>query len=421
MSRSRYAIRVAAVALVFVTSWALVTRARADGLTVFPGSLDFPDTFRGGEYYLPVGVVNNADVEATFRFQKQGDASDWLSLVDINDRKTAVESLVVPPHEQGQLMARMAVPAQTANGRYRGSMVVMRSLNGEGGSTRGTTGNASVSIGAQVNVLVVVSGTQRIEGKFEDLSIADTEVGLPLQAVSTIGNSGNVLVVPEISLSLVSGTAQVASKTFADEGVFPNEVRRIATQLDTSKLTPGDYVGRVKVSFGGKDFGGVERPFRLLPRGTLTRRGELDDLRLVNAPVAGSTAKVVARFRNTGEIDSKATFIGELTRNGTLVKAITGIERSVARGDESVLEVFVDIPQNGAYRLTGKVSFEGNETASRELAFQVGSGPPMYLVGGGALAAVVVVGGVLGIAWSRRRERNSIVARARGRAHGPMV
>ncbi len=419
----RFTWRLGAVAAsLLVSTTLLLPSAHADGLTVFPSTLNFSDTFRGGEYLTAVGVENNAPVEATFRFQKEGGAAAWLTLVDPRDRKTEVDTVVVGPHGQGELFAKLVVPSTTANGNYGGTLTVLRSLNGETSSSGGTSGSASVNIGARVAINVNVSGTQRIQGSLDEVAIADTEVGYPVQVVATIRNTGNVMVQPKITLDVLANAGVAATGESADEAVYPNETKQVAATVDTSKLAPGDMQARVRVVFGDKDLGVVNKPFKLLPRGTLTRRGELDSLTLTSVPEAGATAKVVARFRNTGQIESKAAFIGELYRNGTLIKGITGIERSVPKGEESVLEVFVDIPRNGDYRLTGKVNFEGNESAVKELAFTVGAGAPIYLYGGVAASGIVLVLGLVAIVWTRRRRKSEVFARARvaGRAHGPM-
>lgn len=405
-----------AVACALLISGMLVHSAHADGLSVFPVSLEFPDTFRGGEYVSTVGVLNNSDAESTFVFEKDGNAAQWITITDAADRTTEVTELVVGPRGRGQVVAKLAVPRDTANGSYRGTLTVLRHQATAGDPAKGS----AVSIGAQLPITVRVTGTQKLEGSVADVSLSEVEVALPLETVVAIQNSGNVVVVPEISVSVSTPGGPSASQTFAEETIYPGETKRVPTRLDTSKLTPGDYTARVQVMFGTKDLGTTEKRFTLHPRGTLTRRGVLDSLTLTNPPEAGGTAKIVARIRNTGQIDSKALFIGELYRGSTLVKAISGIERSIARGDETTLDVFVDIPSNGAYRLTGKVSFEGNESEPKELTFQVGAGLPMYLIGGGALALVVLAGGAAFIVRSRRATM-SMTQRTRSRVHGPMI
>lgn len=406
-----------AVACALLISGLLVTSAHADGLSVFPVSLEFPDTFRGGEYVATVGILNSSDIESTFRFEKAGNAAQWLTITDAADRTREVPELVVGPRERGQVVAKLAVPREAANGDYRGTVTVLRS---QGSSGDPAAKGSAVSIGAQLPLSVRVTGTQRLEGSVADVSLSEVEVALPLETVVAIQNSGNVVVVPEISVSVATAGGPSASQKFAEETIYPGETKRVPTRLDTSKLTPGEYTARVQVTFGTKDLGTTEKRFTLHPRGTLTRRGTLESLALTSAPEAGGTAKVVARIRNTGQIDSKALFIGELYRGSTLVKAITGIERSVARGDEVPLEVFVDIPSNGDYRLTGKVSFEGNESEPKELTFRVGSGLPMYLMGGVALAALVLAVGAFAIVRSRR-SAVAMTQRTRNRAHGPMI
>jgi hypothetical protein len=243
-----------------------------------------------------------------------------------------------------------------------------------------------------------------VEGTFSELTVADTEVGYPIKAISTVQNSGNVHIVPQFAMRIMASPTVVASGNFAELAVYPNETKQFVTELDSSRLTPGEYVASVSVSLGGNDLGTRESRFKLLERGTLTRQGVLDHLLLMNGPVApGTVAKVNAIFRNTGQIDSKAVFVGEFYRNGSLIKAIQGLERSVARGDQSTLEIFLDVPESGTYKLVGKVNFEGKETEAKELTFTVGSASP-FILWGVAAAAVAVTGGAA-LVMLRRRSR----------------
>ncbi len=386
--------------------------AAADGVAVYPTRVGFEDALRGGEYFRTVGVTNISDTERVFRFESDGPAAPWLSFVDSGDRAKPVDKLTVAPRAESHVLLRLAVPGEAPNGQYTANVRVLASLAPIEQKDKGA--GASVSVGAEIAVTVAVGGTQKLAAAVEDIAVDDTEVGYPVRLKATIRNSGNVLIVPEIRVKLTAGSgAAVAEKSFGGNPVYANENRVITAELDTKNMLPGDYVARVSITAASLDLGSRDLRFKLLPPGTLTRQGTLERLELVNRPVPGSVAKFRAVFVNTGKIDSKATFIGELYRGSTLVKAITGVERLVPAGERASLEVFVDVPQGGRYTLKGKVSFEGKDTESKELTFQVAgaAGRPAWMYGaGGALAAVVLLAAAGG--WLLLRRRRSAARRA---------
>jgi hypothetical protein len=101
--------------------------------------------------------------------------------------------------------------------------------------------------------------------------------------------------------------------------------------------------------------------------------------------------------------------MGELYREGNLIKAVTGVEKLVSKNEEASLDVFVEIPEKGRYTLRGKVSFEGKETEAKELAFGVGTSAALggsdqkFIAGAGVVLALVAAGAVF-IGFRARRE-----------------
>ena len=132
-------------------------------------------------------------------------------------------------------------------------------------------------------------------------------------------------------------------------------------------------------------------------------------MQLVNKPRAGDYAKLVAVFRNTGQIQTKGKFIGELYLGDRLIEQLTSTEQLLLPGGEGDLELLVRVPEDGAYRVTGKINYEGRETDVRDYTFRVGDegGRPWLLIGGSAAAAAIVVaaGGAAGVWRWRRRGR----------------
>jgi hypothetical protein len=305
--------------------------------------------------------------------------------------------------------ARLSIPSDVANGDYNGTVLVLADVSQAGDAGSG------VSIGAQIDIEVSATGTQKLSASVVDVNTTDTEEGQPLQIKAVIDNTGNVQVTPQATVS-VTGTVEVAASVIDADPVPADETRTALFQWDTARTPPGDYVAHVAIAATGLDLGKRDLPFRIVPRGTLTRDGRLEELKLVNSPTKGAPARIEADFVNTGQIESRATFVGEFSRDGKLIQAIQSPERLVPQGERATIDIFVDIPDTGSYTLKGKVNFEGKESATKELTFEVkssGGGSNLATVGaagGGAIALAAVVG--FTFVWRKRRRHghNPVVA-----------
>lgn len=387
------------LALSIVAGWG-PKLARADGIGVFPTVVNFDDTLRGGEYFSSLGVINNGNANRTFSFEATGQIADWITFADPADRSKSLQEIVVPPLSDGHVDIRMRVPDTAQNGDYSGEV---RALAVQaGGKVEGS--GALVNLGAVIEVTAKVSGVQRVDGQFLDLAVTDIEVGYPLRVRSTVKNTGNVRVLPEVHVEITTSATVVGSIDTNDVAVPPDEQRDIESLWNSNVAGPGDYTVRATVEFPGLKVGERTRQIRVVPRGTLTRRGSFESLVLANDVAPGSVARVLATFRNTGQVDALAVFTGEVYRDGKLVSSATSLQRLVRREEVGQLETMIQLPTKGTYTIRGKVNYEGSETETREITFQVGPdgvnpSTTRYVLGGVAFLVV----GVAGIAYARRR------------------
>ena len=347
---------------------------------VYPTTVEFAEVLRGSEYFRTVGVMNASDSEQTFRFEVDGEASPWLSLVNPQDRTQVLDTVVAPPRGEGRAFLRLVVPPDVPNGAHSGAVRVLTAV-GPSESCAGS--GASVNVGAEIKVALDVTGTENIAGSFVDLATTDVEIGSPLSVRTTVQNSGNVQVNPQIDLQVIDPDGTVVGQaSSAADVVYPNEITVLTPEWDTTGQRLGERTVRVSVRFGDLEIGTKEARFNILAVGTLTRRGELESLALEGKPSVGSVAKVIATFRNTGEIDTRAQFLGEVFRDSVRIDTASSEELAVERvGGVAPLEVFVQVPEKGTYTIRGKVNYEGKETDVQELTFRVGVGggrPPFW-------------------------------------------
>jgi hypothetical protein len=374
----------------------------SEGIGVYPAVVTFSDALRGGEYFSTVGIQNGGPIEHTYSFETAGDTAPWLTFVS-RDRATGVNEVVVPPHGSTQVLVKAVVPPSAANGAYNGSIRVLTTASVGPNSESSGTG---VRLGADVSVSVAVTGTQRIDGQFVDAGASDVESGYPLRIQSSLVNSGNVQMNAIIDVNIVDSAGNLVDHlTSTDQVLYPNERKQLITEWDTTGKAPGERTASISIKYADLDLGTKDVRFSILPVGTFTRRAELADVHLANSPRAGELAKLVAVFTNTGQIETKGKFIGELYSGERLIAPLTSEEQLLLPGGTGDLEILTTIPNDGVYTVRGRINYEGRETDAAEYTFRVGSSSGVstltwILIAAGGIGAVVVVsaGG-----WMARR------------------
>jgi hypothetical protein len=182
-------------------------------------------------------------------------------------------------------------------------------------------------------------------------------------------------------------------------------MEEIPVEWDTKGQVVGnDYLANVTVSLAGNVLYERELPFKVLEKGTLTRKGVLSTLSYEGEPAVGEMIKTIATFKNTGKIDTNAKFTGEVHRNGKLIETIESDEFEVPVREMTALTSYLKLDKPGNYRITGYAVYEGKKTDSKELLLEV---PGMEEKKG--LPAIGVVGALIAIfctvlILSRRKE-----------------
>ena len=373
--------------------------ALADGFGAYPSEIVLEDAARGSVYYRDLGLLNGADAEVVVEPNGSGEVGAWVSVSTLSDRSIPLTELVAAANDRSQYVLRIEVPQDAANGEHIGLLALQTRAEGE---VEGGSAGAGVSMGIGVNLKVNISGVQNLMGRIVDMYARDTEVGYPLRVKTLFENTGNVQADPTIEVQVKDQSlALVGGPAIADAQFGPGENGMVTAEWDTTGSQPGDYIADARVILGGATIDERQLPFKILPYGTLTRQGELEDLTLENDPQPGEVAAITAHFRNTGRIDTHAMFLGEVNYKGALVDTVSTAERLVEQGETVGLEVFVEVPEAGTYTVMGKVNFEGKETEVKELTFRVGDegGVPLWtwVVVGPGLALIGLAG------WTFRR------------------
>jgi hypothetical protein len=382
------------------------TPEASEGIGVFPASLSFDEALRGGEYFGTVGVINGGSEDRVYELEASGDVAPWITLVRSDDRTTTVNEVSVPGLGRSSVILKAIVPDSAPNGTYTGFVRVLTRPSSTDSFEQSGSG---ITLGAEVSVTLDVTGTQRVAGEFVDVAAADAETGFPVRITTTILNSGNVVLKPTIVVDIQSADGTPPEQlSFDDAQIAPGAREQLVREWDTTGLRPGARTARVHVVAGGLDLGTKELAINVLPAGTFTRSAELESIVLANSPQPGELAKLVAQFKNTGQIESRGKFVGELYMGDRLIDTLGSDEELVMPGGVTAIEFTARVDEKGEYTIRGKINYEGRETDEQSLTFKVGGGvggvSPL-LVAAGAVAVVVAVGGGWGL--MRRRGRRA--------------
>ena len=145
-------------------------------------------------------------------------------------------------------------------------------------------------------------------------------------------------------------------------------VGETANLISYYKMTmPGDYFIKGTVIYEGKETEAKEASFAV-PE---PRAGELKSLSIDGKPEVNRVIKVIACFENTGTVDTKAMFTGEVYCDGEFVDILEGEEKLIAVGETVNLGSYYKIAMPGDYLINGTVIYEGKETEAKEVSFTV--------------------------------------------------
>lgn len=386
----------------FFAGYLISPAAFADGLAVGPSALEIKDALRGGDYERLIILFNPGDEETTYTLGAIGDAGAWISFWDINALDTSVERVNMPAHDEKSLLVKITIPPDAENGQHE-AIIIVASVPSK--SNQG--GGQAVSISAQVHVTVMVTGDQLLMGTVNNISTTDTEVNQPLQIKISFKNTGNVVAKPQIAVEISSNGDIIDSISFEDAQIKPEKVEVIPVEWDTTGRQAGNYSAHVVVSLDGTTITEKDLEFALLPLGTLSRSGMLTEISLQGEPKEASLVVILATFVNTGQINTRAKFVGEVYCNSDLIDVVESDEILIAVGESDVLRSYLRLENSGKYQIEGYINFEGKKTEVKKLSFSVGNtgdeaeseSSPMGWIGG---IAAGIAGLIIGILTLRR-------------------
>jgi hypothetical protein len=357
---------------IFIVTFIMLTAvfalsSPATAIGVGPASFKIEKALKGGEYQKTTKIFNTDPTETIITITRSGEAADWVKLYDESDLSTQVNKLTLPGQSNKLMVLKFKIPDTAANGNYTG--ILQMSSEPKGGE-----GMQPVSMTISIKLQIEVIGEEILEGSARSITTRDVEINYPLEIKVEFENKGNVVAKPDINVEIKKGSDMVGKSTYSADAVAPLTWKTIPVELDTSSLLPGNYTADVSVRLGDKLVATQALGFNLFPIGTLTRAGAFDGLSYSGEPAVGKLLKIVSVFSNTGKINTKANFVGEVYRNGELIDNLKSEELLVPVSEKQDLVSYLKVDSPGDYRITGAVLYEGKKTDSQELSFKVQAG-----------------------------------------------
>jgi len=382
----------------------LPLNASAIGLGIAPTDLQITDALRGTEHQRMVTIFNPGEGEINVRLGAEGEASSWISFYQASDPSAPpIDSISIPGKGNTPVLVKIKIAPDAAIGSYKAT-VYAETIPPEGEEIEG---RVTIKLRAPANVVITVTGTQILRGVVSSISARDVEAGHPLQIKVGFQNSGNVMATPQVGVAVTKDGAAIDSFTSVQNEVKPESRETISVEWDTTGRESGDYVAHVAVSLAGKTIGAEELNFAILPPGTLARAGVFEELGLEGEPNLGTIVKVQATFSNTGQIDTKASFIGEAYCDNELVDTLESEESLVPMGEKGALTSYVKLERPGHYDIKGYINYEGKKTDIKEISFTLAGTSPgrsFNLFSPIAIAVIVILVGAIAFMALRRRK-----------------
>jgi len=343
-------------------------------LGVGPSYIIEPNMLKGSEYMYTVFIFNTGnDYDNIVRLTSEGETKNWTTFYEYGNTSLPINLTYMEKNSEKSIFLNVAIPADTPNGLYNGTVVVTaRPIN-----LTIDSGNQTV-VNVQLPILLsfMITGEQVINATVEYTKIDEVEINYPSVVSFKFKNTGNIYITPEIDVVIYKDDMYITRfyhEDFRTYNVPPGNLGEYSYEWDTTGMVSGVYQAKFNITLDGNILHQETKTFELFPPGTFTREGMLKKLSFEGVLEKEKRLKIIATFTNTGEVDTTAKFIGEIYRNGDLLDTIESSEAYIEKHETKEFNMYYLIGEDGSYIIKGHVEFEGRQTNILELDFQVGN------------------------------------------------
>lgn len=357
----------------------------AIGIGIAPTETNITNATRGGEYERSITIFNPSDDASNFTFDVEGEIKEWVSFYSIADLTKSTNKTSIGSRGKESILMKIKIPEDASSTIYNAYINVATVPPEVGDVQQGVAARLS----SRAKITIEVTGDQIIDGIVKAITVDNTEPGFPLRISTIFQNTGNVVTKPKISVVILQGENNISNFANEDIRVKPEVAETIISEWNTTASNViGDYNASVSVSLDGKELRSENLQFKILPIGTLSRKGNLTEIVIDGKPELGTTLKVKGHFQNTGQIDTLAKFNAEIYANNKLVDNIVSDELEVKKGEDVFLTSYLKIASPGEYNIKGKVTYSGKSTDVKEYSFKM---PSKGIPGFGSIVTIVLI------------------------------
>ncbi|MCU0679675.1 MAG: hypothetical protein MUC28_04500 [Planctomycetes bacterium] len=217
------------------------------------------DALRGKEYTEKLTLLNSDKIELTYELKASGQIADWVTFYEKTDidLKDTITKIQVPPEAYTDATVKFAIPADAANGEYKGEVAVNYTPAVGGNATTST--NLTQSIGRSVTINVsdkeVINLTVSVIPEKFDFLPGES---LPIRVI--YDNQSNIGLSPQIDLKIKNSEQTVYSAIFP----YPDSAPAVkpGTQYEIPSLTipsagwaNGSYIAALSFFHAGNKIG----------------------------------------------------------------------------------------------------------------------------------------------------------------------
>lgn len=284
-----------------------------------------------------------------------GEAGGWITW-NPEDLDFSGSSQVIP--------VLVSVPEDAANGNYS-AMLVFRESVSDGSETQN---KLSVKTGVSVQAHIEVTGRQVRDYYVSSIRLLDTEYGTDSTILLKIVNTGNVEAAPDSLIIDVYDMAlrkQQASISVPVIGAIqPHSSGSLVLSAELG-LDVGDYQALIKVIDNVDNMPERRTVFRIVPVGTLSKKGDLTALDVPDSIKLGDTCRIGAQFENTGDLPVSAVLVSELYQGNRLLQVVKSDVNEIYPGETGQLAAYYVPLEAGKLSVVGHVVYENKKTQER--------------------------------------------------------
>jgi hypothetical protein len=357
----------------------------------------FSNMIRSGYSEKIIHISSNNPGTTHCTVKVTGDIKDWVDFVP-------GIGIDVPQNSDVQLKMIVNLPDDLANGVYKGMVTITAeaSESSEGDYQIGVS--SAVALKAEIDV----TGEQLYSFVVGEISVGDTEVGIPIQVSAKIKNDGNVAVKPFVNVTISDNNgSELVAKSYSEKIILASQSDEIVFAVPSDKLKVGQYWVDVLVYYENGTVAGEKKlTFDVLEKGAFSIKGELVQIENKVWAKTGEVVKINAVFQNNGELITTAKFQGEVYLDNTLVKTISSEQLSASPGEKVNLTTYFTPENGGRYVIRGNVVYSEKITETKESIINVNPESVVPLgVAGISIIGAAIVAGVLGFRFMCKKRK----------------